>query len=136
MTAEELYDNVTRRSVLKTGAVTAGLATVGAAGAAANKRGGRAQVDGTIHRNEPWRLSSSPTGTDRNASCMSAESAPQTYLQYDIEYCNREDSATLYVIPDEAALAQQEVYEFRSVRPCRASDLEKVAFGPSNQDCG
>lgn len=99
------------------------------------KRGGRAQVDGDTNRNEPWTLSSTPEGASRNASCMANQSAEQMYLEYNIEYCNSDDEATLFVIPDEAALAQQEVYEFRSIRPCRASENELVAFGPSNQEC-
>lgn len=164
MTSDELYDGVTRRSVLRTGAVTAGAVTIGAAGAAANhddsdhdnngnggngndgngegesdqKRGGRAQVEGDPQPNEPFTLSDSPTEATMSASCMSEESAPQVYLEYDIEYCNDDDDDnddTMYVIPDEAELAQDEVYEFRSTQECKASDNTLVAFGPSNQDC-
>jgi hypothetical protein len=91
---------------------------------------------GEVDRNRPFTIA--PDGTDtRNASCMSAESAMQTYLTYRIQYCNSDDEedASLYVIPDEAELAPNEVYEIRSVTPCRANDLQKVAFGPSNESC-
>lgn len=162
MTSDELYDDVTRRSVLKTGAATAGAVTIGAAGAAANhdgegghgdngnggnggenggnggKQGGRAQVDGDVRRNQPFTLSSTPTGVARNASCMSGESAEQTYLEYTIQYCedgDDEDDATMYVIPDEAELVQDQVYEFRAVQECKATDNQMVALGPSNQEC-
>lgn len=157
MTTNDSND-VTRRTVLRAGAVTAGAVTIGAAGAAAHhdddhdeggdgengengegggsdeKRGGRAQVD-DARRNEPFVLSSSPTGVSRHASCMSEESAQQTYLEYDIEYCESGDEATMYIIPDEAELAQEEVYEFRAVQECRATDNELVALGPSDSEC-
>ncbi|PSP97433.1 hypothetical protein BRC89_11370 [Halobacteriales archaeon QS_4_70_19] len=135
--------DVSRRSVLRKGAVTASALAVGstvasgsAAADSAGKRGGRAQVDGEVDRNRPFTIM--PDGTDtRNASCMSAESAMQTYLTYRIQYCDSDDEedASLYVIPDEAELAPNEVYEIRSVTPCRANDLQKVAFGPSNESC-
>ena len=141
---------VSRRSVLRNSAVAAGaLAAGGAAtGTAAGriarsasesgrKRGGRAQVDGEVRRHEPFTLQLS--GTDvRNASCMSAESAQQTYLVYDIQYCDSDDEeedAQMYVIPEEAELVESEVYAIRSVRPCRESELDKVAFGPANEEC-
>lgn len=132
-------DGVSRRSVLRKGAITAGAVAVGtvatSGNAAAAKQGGRAQVDGTVNRNEPWTLSDTPTGATRNASCMATESAQQAYLEYTIEYCNSDDEATMFVIPDEAELAQEQVYEFRASRPCRATDNTMVAFGPSNQAC-
>lgn len=100
------------------------------------KRGGRGQVDGDPERNRPFRLSSGPSKISRHASCMAEESAQQTYLGYDIEYCDEDDSEdTLYVIPDEATLARSEVYEFRAIQPCTATENELVAFGPSDQDC-
>lgn len=163
MRSDELYDGVTRRSVLKTGAATAGAVTIGAAGAAAHhdddhdeggngdnedgngddnggnggKQGGRAQVDDEddVRQNEPFTIQ--PNGGDmRNASCMSEESEMQAYLQYDIQYCEGDDDdATLYVIPDEAPLVQDQVYEFRAVQECKATDNQMVAFGPSNQEC-
>lgn len=163
MTSDELYDDVTRRSVLKTGAATAGAITIGAAGAAAHhdddheggggngsgdgnssegegsdqKRGGRAQVDGDVRRNEPFTLSDSPSNITRGASCMSEESADQMYLEYDVQYCeDDDDETTMYIIPDEAELAQDEVYEFRAVQECKATDNQLVALGPSNQECG
>lgn len=156
MTSDELYDDVTRRSVLKTGAVTAGAVTIGAAGAAARhdddheegggdgdegegsdeKRGGRAQVDGDVRRNEPFTLSDTPSSVARGASCMSEESADQMYLEYDVQYCeDDDDETTMYIIPDEAELAQDEVYEFRAVQECKATDNQLVALGPSNQEC-
>jgi nitric oxide reductase activation protein len=104
---------------------------------ASQKRGGRAQVDGEVRRHEPFRLVLD--GADeRNASCMSSESALQTYLTYSIEYCDSDDDeadATMYVIPDEAELVEDEVYAIRSVRPCHESELDKVAFGPTNEEC-
>lgn len=140
---------VSRRSVLRKSAATAALAAggVAASGSASarfvqggsdgtQKRGGRAQAEGDVRRNEPFTLV--PDGTSmRNASCMASQSATQTYLTYDIDYCGSDDGsdATLYVIPDEAELAPNEVYEIRSVTPCRESDLLKVAFGPSNESC-
>lgn len=174
-------DSVTRRDVLRTGAVTAGAVglVTGASGSASalivagpdsssdnraaadrgtgdgrstddtgtadssgtgdgsdEKRGGRGQVDGDPERNRPFTLSSGPTGVSRHASCMAEQSQEQTYLEYDIQYCDDDDDEdTLYVIPDEATLAQTEVYEFRAIRPCRATNNELVAFGPSDQDC-
>lgn len=146
MTSDELYDGVTRRSVLRTGAVTAGAVTIGAAGAVANdhddngegsdeKRGGRAQVEGDPQRNEPFTLSDTPSEATLSASCMAEESAPQAYLEYDIEYCNEDNEDTMYVIPDEAELAQDETYVFRAVQECKATDNTLVAIGPSNQEC-
>lgn len=140
--------NVTRRTVLRTtAAATGGLAAAGGIAAgrpvgtadtdvAAAKRGGRAQVDGEVRRNEPFRISLN--GTDiRNASCMSAASAMQTYLTYSIEYCDSDsdEDASMYVIPDEAELAPDDTYVVRSVTPCRANDLDKVATGPAQEDC-
>jgi len=137
-----------RRTVLRTVAVAGStLAVGGAAGTAAGqltsstagsrKRGGRAQVDGDPDRNRPFTLQIE--GTDpRSASCMSDESAQQTYLTYSVQYCDsgdEEESQTMYVIPDEAELVETETYVFRSVRPCRESDLQKVAFGPSQEEC-
>lgn len=143
-------DGISRRSVLRAGALTAGTLAVGGAAAgnaaakaatntaASGKRGGRAQLDGTVRRNEPFTLV--PDGTDvRNASCMSANSAMQTYLTYNITYCDSNDDesdGTLYVMPDEAELVSDLVYEIRSITPCRSNDLQKVAFGPSQQACG
>lgn len=157
MTSDELYDGVTRRSILKTGAATAGAVTIGAAGAAAHhdedhenggKQGGRAQVEGEPRRNVPFRLSSTPeSATMLNASCMSAESAQQAYLGYGIRYCDsdgdeNEDDDTMYVIPDEARLNEDQVYEFRSVQLCKepgdgydSEDIHKVAFSPANHEC-
>lgn len=130
-----------RRSVLRKATMTAGAFAVGtAAGSgsvAAQKRGGRAQFDGDdLRRNEPFTVT--PNGTDmRPASCMSANSATQVYLTYQINYCGSDDEtdATMYVIPDEAELAPNEVYEIHAARPCRANDLTRVAFGPSNESC-
>lgn len=136
-----------RRSVLRTGAVVAGTVVVGgaaaagadadAAAAASDKRGGRAQLDGDARRNEPFTLTMEGTSV-RSASCNSAESATQTYIEYSIQYCDADDDesdGTLYILPDEAELAPQEVYEIRAIQPCRASDLQMVAMGPSNQSC-
>lgn len=141
---------VSRRSVLRKSAVTAsalaagGVAASGSASAqfvqapssSSEKRGGRAQGEGDLRRNEPFTLMADGTSM-RNASCMASESATQTYLTYTISYCSsdNDEDATLYVIPEEAELAPNEVYEIRSVTPCRESDLQKVAFGPSNESC-
>lgn len=133
-----------RRSVLRTGAVAGVLATGAAVGGAVaqsngegGKRGGRAQADGRVRRGVPFTIT--PDGTDdRPATCMAGESAVQTYLTYDIEYCDSDDDesdATLYVIPDEAELVPTEDYIIRSKTPCRRNDLTKVAFGPSNESC-
>lgn len=65
---------------------------------------------------------------------MSEESAQQMYLEYDIEYCNG-DEDTMYVIPDEAHLQQDEVYAIRATEECDASDNTLIAFGPSERDC-
>lgn len=100
------------------------------------KQGGRAQLDGEVERNRPFTLT--PEGTDtRNASCMAEESANQVYLTYTIQYCNSDDDedGTLYVIPDEAELLPDEVYEIHSTTPCRTNDLTMVSFGPSQQSC-
>lgn len=64
--------------------------------------------------------------------------ADQVYLTYQVEYCDSNDDdadATLYVIPDEAELVETEVYAIRSIQECRDSDLQQVAFGPTNQEC-
>lgn len=134
-----------QKSAVAAGALTVGGATAGTvagdvtdAGAQnGGKRGGRGQIDGTADRNRPFTLQ--PEGTDtRNATCMSGESAMQTYLTYSINYCDSNDDdsdGTFYVIPDEAPLVESETYVIRSIRPCRTNDLEKVAFGPAQTDC-
>lgn len=108
-----------------------------AGAATGDKRGGRAQIDGEADRNRPFTLQLDGTDT-RGASCMSARSADQVYLTYSIQYCDSNDDesdASMYVIPDEAELAPDETYVIRSIRPCRANDLQKVAFGPAQEDC-
>lgn len=155
---DERSDGVTRRSVLKTGAATAGAVTIGAAGAAAHhdedheggKRGGRAQVDGDARRNVPFELNSMPSMVSLGASCMSEESASQTYLGYEIQYCDSQEDQTdarLYLIPDEAPLVQDETYEIRSIQTCKepgdgpdddeyeSDEIQKVAFSPANHEC-
>ena len=139
MVSDELSDGVTRRNVLKAGAATTGVVAMGAAGAAAQdgryeKRGGRAQFEGDPQQRQRFQLSSNPTGIARNASCMAAESADQMYLEYDVEYCNG-DEDTMYVIPDEAELEQDETYAVRATQECKDSDNTLVAFGPSRRDC-
>lgn len=133
---------VSRRKVLRTSAYAAGTLGVGvgatgnAAAAEGGKRGGRAQVDGEVQRNKPFTIKMEGTSM-RNASCFSAESAMQTYIEYSINYCGSDDDsdATLYIIPDEAELVPDETYVIHSVTPCRASDLSKVAIGPAQTDC-
>lgn len=149
---------MTRRSVLEASAATTGAIAVGATTAGARymenpgegengengesgenrgsdeKRGGRVQVEEEPRRNVPFELSDGPSGVTMGASCMSGESAPQGYLEYDIQYCDGEED-TMYVIPEEAELAQDEVYEFRAVQECKATDDWLAAFGPSNRDC-
>ena len=144
-------EQFSRRDVLRTSAVAAGTVVVGgaavagssdsdvdAAAEAAGKRGGRAQLDGTVRRNEPFMITVEGTDT-RNASCMSSESALQTYVTYTINYCDsdddNEDDGTLYMMPDEAKLVDTEVYEIRAIQDCKANDLKMVAMGPSQASC-
>lgn len=139
-------DTVSRRSVLRssavaTGSLVAGAAVTGGVAGVANeggKRGGRAQAEGDVRRNEPFTLRLEGMDT-RGASCMSAESADQVYLTYDIWYCDSDEDddsdATMYVTPDEAELVETETYVIRSVQQCRANDLLKVAFGPAPHGC-
>ena len=133
-------DTVSRRSVLRSSAVAAGAVGGGgvvASSAVGNKRGGRAQIDGEVDRNRPFTLQLSGSNS-RPASCMSEESAMQAYLTYSIEYCDSDDDdedAEMYVIPDEAELAESETYVIRSIQECRANDLQKVAFGPAPHGC-
>lgn len=139
MTTDDLNDGVTRRSVLKTGAATAGVVTICAVGAAAQagrdeKRGGRAQVEGNPQQNQRFEISDQPDGVFRNASCMAEESAQQLYLEYDVEYCNGGED-TMYVIPNEAHLQNDEVYAVRATEECKATDNTLVAFGPSEREC-
>lgn len=141
---------LSRRTVLRNAAGTAGTLALGgaalsgqAAGAietaatTGGKRGGRAQLEGTVRRNAPFTLM--VEGTEmRSASCMSSESALQTYVTYSIQYCDSDDDdadGTLYMLPDESELVPDEVYEIRAVQQCRDSDLQLVAMGPSNQSC-
>lgn len=149
MNDETASEQFSRRSVLRTSAVVAGTVVVGGAAAAgsdggdvdaaaraAGKRGGRAQLDGEVQRNEPFQLT--PEGTEmRNASCMSSESASQMYVTYSINYCGSDDDSdgTLYMMPDEAELVPSDVYEIRAVQNCRTNDLQLVAMGPSNEAC-
>lgn len=141
---------LSRRSILRNGAVAAGALAAGGAvtgsvsgdlsssAATSNKRGGRAQVDEEPDRNRPFTLSSTPESATRDASCMSGESAEQTYLLYDIQYCDSEDDesdASMYVIPNEAELVQDETYVVRSIQACRANENYKVAFGPARESC-
>lgn len=100
-----------------------------------DKRGGRAQVEGEPRRNARFTLSGSFTGATMSASCMADESAEQAYLEYDIEYCDGDDDDTMYVIPEEAELAQDETYVIRSVQECKATDNTLIAFGPAQHDC-
>lgn len=142
--ASQEAEGFTRRNVLQKGAATTGAMVAVGAGAsatvAADKQGGRGQVDGDVRENVPFTVT--PKGddntVDRHASCMSGQSAMQVYLTYDIHYnCDTDDDdATLYVLPDEAPLDTEEVYKIRSATPCRDSDLTLVAFGPSNEPCG
>lgn len=141
---------LSRRSILRNGAVAAGALAAGGAvtgsvsgglsssTATSNKRGGRAQVDEEPDRNRPFTLSSAPESATRSASCMSEEPADQTYLLYDIQYCDSEDDesdASMYVIPAEAELAQDETYVIRSIQKCKANENYKVAFGPAQESC-
>lgn len=137
---DDTDDGVSRRSVLRKGAMTAGAVAVGtvatSGNAAAAKQGGRAQVDGSVRRDAPFTIR--PNGTDmRNASCMSANSAIQTYLTYYIDYCDEDqnDDDTMYIIPDEAELAPDQTYVIHSATPCRRNDLQKVAIGPAQESC-
>lgn len=147
---DQTTETISRRNVLRTTAVAAGAVVAGGAAAgnvagevavgtmAGGKRGGRAQLDGTVRRNAPFTLM--VEGTEmRNASCHSGNSALQTYVTYSIGYCDSDDDeadGSLYMLPDEAELVPDEVYEIRAVQQCRASDLQMVALGPSNDPCG
>ncbi|QLD88470.1 hypothetical protein HWV07_05250 [Natronomonas salina] len=141
---------LSRRSILRNGAVATGALAAGGAvtgsvsgglsssAATSNKRGGRAQVDEEPDRNRPFTLSSMPESATRAASCMSGESADQTYLLYDIQYCDSDDDesdASMYVIPNEAELVQDETYVIRSIQECKANGNYKVAFGPARESC-
>lgn len=148
--SEESTDDVSRRRVLRASAGAAGAVSLTAAAGtvagfggalesnetpAGERRGGRAQVDGEVRQNEPFTLSYVASGIARNASCMADESAEQLYLEYDVQYCDDDDDeTTLYVLPEAAELASDEVYEFRAVQECRDSENDMVAFGPSNGD--
>lgn len=132
-------ETLSRRRVLQASGATAGVLAVGGVAASgtvlAGRRGGRALVDGVVRRNEPFTVDR--TGTeDRGASCMSGDSAEQTYVVYDVDYCN-DGVCVMYVHPDEAPVDDGGVYEFRSpAKDCRdGSSLLKTSFGPSKQRC-
>lgn len=130
---------IDRRSVLKktTGAVAVlGVGGVAASGTTlAGRHGGRALIDGTVRPNMPFEVTK--TGSeDLGASCMSQSSAEQTYHVYDVAYCPPDDvPCTMYVHPDEADVNPDERYVFRSKKECKANDLVKASFGPSNEEC-
>lgn len=135
----EQHDPLDRRSALK---LTAGPAVALAVGgvaasgtALAGRRGGRALVDGTVRQNTPFEVTM--TGSeDLGASCMSGRSAEQTYHVYDVAYCPPDDvPCVMYVHPDEADVDPDLQYLFRSKKDCKASDLVKASFGPSNRSC-
>lgn len=130
-----------RRSVLK---MTTGAASVLAVGgvaasgtALAGRQGGRALVDGTVRQDRPFTVrETDESPTELNASCMSGKSADQTYRIYEVSYCPEDSNPCLmYVHPDEAPVNPDEVYQFRSQKQCKANDLVKASFGPSNQEC-
>jgi hypothetical protein len=98
----------------------AGATAVSGTAAAAEKRGGRAQINDDeggddVRRDEPFTVEM--TGTvPRDASCKSEQSAMQTYVAYEVTYCDMEmnmddDQVMIYVLPDEAQLVSTEVYD-------------------------
>lgn len=132
-----------RRTLLKLTGVAAG-GTVAMSGVVSAKRGndnrggksgGRGQTSDPVFLDEPFTVSDPDTVT-RNASCMSGNSARQKYLEYSYEYCDSGlQGGTICVIPDDSALNEDRVYEFRSEQACRDTDSTKVSFGPSNSEC-
>lgn len=131
-------ETLSRRRVLQASGATAGVLAVGGVAASgtvlAGRHGGRALVDGTI-RDQPFEVER--TGEeDLGASCMSGNSAEQRYVVYDVSYCPPDDvPCTMYVHPDEAPVDPSRLYLFRSHKECKASDLVKASFGPSNKRC-
>lgn len=138
------FDDVSRRRVMKVGAATAGATTLGFAisgtarqgGRGGGKSGGRGQTSDEIRLNVPFTVEFDQV-VERNASCMSDESAQQEYNQYVYTYCDEEDSdKTFCVIPDDSDVNENRTYEFRSVQDCKGSGFsEKFSFGPANSDC-
>lgn len=137
-------ETLSRRSVLRTGGAAAGVLAVGGAAASgtvlAGRRGGRALVDGTI-RDQPFEVERDGT-KELGASCMSGNSAEQTYYVYDVSYCPPDDvPCKMYVHPDEAPVDESQQYLFRSHKECKAATneegdpLKKASFGPSNKQC-
>jgi hypothetical protein len=149
MNGEHGDSDLTRRTVLRKGATAAGAAVAGGAAvsgtaAAAEKRGGRAQINDDeggddVRRDEPFTVEMMGT-VPWDASCKSEQSAMQTYVAYEVTYCDMEmnmddDQVMIYVLPDEAQLADTEVYEIHSITSCPANDLARISFGPSNESC-
>lgn len=130
--------------MLQTSGAAAVVLTVGGVAASgtvmAGRGGGRALVDGTI-RDKPFEVER--TGKENlDASCMSGNSAEQTYYEYDVSYCPPDDvPCTMYVHPDEAPVDSGQQYLFRSHKECKSAtnddgeSLQKASFGPSNTQC-
>lgn len=131
-----------RRNLLKLagGAVggTMAVTAVGSGehGARGRKGGGRGQTSATVTLEEPFTVSN-PRRITTNASCMSDRSAEQNYTRYDFEYCDSSGGGTICVIPHQAQVDLDRVYEFRSKQECKAPSSEfqhRFSFGPSNSE--
>lgn len=130
---------IDRRAVLKktTGAAVAlSIGSVATSGPAlAGRRGGRGLVDGNVRLDLPFEVEKQRTEL-LGASCMSRNSAEQEYNVYEVAYCPPDgDTCIMYVHPNEADVDPNEQYVFHSRKECRANDLVKAAFGPSNKEC-
>lgn len=131
-----------RRTLLKlTGAAAGGTVAAtavasGEHGSRGSKSGGRGQTSSTVTLEEPFTVSN-PRHITTNASCMSDRSAQQNYTRYDFEYCDGSGGGTICVIPHQAQVDLERVYEFRSEKDCKAPSSEfqhRFSFGPSNSE--
>lgn len=161
-----IIDDLNRRDVLRKGATAGGALIVGSSavgGTAARenenrnenqRNGGRGQIGPRedhafeVREDVPFKLMHHGE-TERQASCMSDDSAMQMYDKYMLTYCTGDEGwdVWLFVIPDEADVAvsrndRKVLYEFRSVTDCRADDMrkrvsfEKVGMGPCGSQAG
>lgn len=138
-------ETLSRRSVLRTGGAAAGVLAVGGAAASgtvlAGRRGGRGLVEFTnaseneVDLNQPFWVERKGT-VDLGASCMSGNSSKQEYYKYDVFYCPSDaNPCKMYVHPNEAPVQEGTIYEFHSKKDCKANEMVKVSFGPSNEKC-
>lgn len=130
---------IDRRAVLKKTTGAAAVLTIGSVAtsgtALAGRRGGRGLVDGNVRLDLPFEVEKQGTES-LGASCMSNNSAEQEYHVYEVAYCPPDsNTCIMYVHPNEAEVDTDEQYMFRSKKECKANDLVKAAFGPSNEEC-